>query len=82
MLPESNPRYSPVTKYGDNDVVICLGTVTTGANTGNKNIIGEQNKVILQNGGGFIGSKWYGSLPLEEYITKLTKMFKDNQKLG
>lgn len=49
----------------DDDVfVIGLGVVTTGADTGNSNIRGENEVVLIGSGCAFVGSRFFGNVPL------------------
>lgn len=57
--------------------MIGLGVITTGADTGKTNIRGEPEVILVNSGSAFVGPNFYGNVPLDLYIKRLTEVLKD-----
>jgi hypothetical protein len=54
--------------------IIGLGSVTTGADTGNSNIKGLNDVVLVAGGSAWVGSQYFGNVPLNQFMEVLPKV--------
>jgi len=51
--------------------VIGLGAWTTGKDVGNRNILGDRDKVLVSQGNAFVGGAFFPNVPLGDFIAEL-----------
>lgn len=80
VISEGNTHFKGYIIPDQSNFIIGLGAVTTASDTNFMNIRGNQNKVMASNGSCFVGSDYYGSVPLSELMKALIDEFKNEGK--
>lgn len=70
LISEDNQAFSAVGLPQNASCVIGLGAWLTGKDIGNRNIIGDRDKIIVSQGNAFVGGIFFPNVPLESFMKK------------